>query len=395
MKTILMPVLALLLLPACLGPAEVVNVSCGPGSGGSIGTSTGSTGATCGAPGAACAFNGQCCPGLTCQAGSCVAFSDVATSTTGSCLGGCTTSAGVGSTMGSTGTTSSGACACATSADCPSSYDCVNAQCERVFTTSGSNGGTGGVDVACSLRGGTQGTTGSGACGCVADADCNDAYHQGFICAGNICRIGPNAGAVSSTGGACAQQGNSGSSTTGGSTPLVLSFDGAPVRFTQAKGSFELSGQGASVATDWVSSATPWLALDRNGNGTIDDGRELFGSMTDLGGRTAHDGFEALAALDANHDGRIDARDPAFGKLVLWSDANQDRVSQPGELMTLAQAGVVAIELSIAVTPRCDARGNCAREHAAFLFEGHGGRVQRGQVVDVWLRNRPATLATK
>jgi len=105
-------------------------------------------------------------------------------------------------------------------------------------------------------------------------------------------------------------------------TPLVFSFDGARVAFSnQASAAFDLAGVDQPVAVDWPSAATPWLAMDRNGNGRIDDGAELFGSMTRLpnGGR-ARDGFEALAALDTNHDGRIDARDLAWSGLVLWAD---------------------------------------------------------------------------
>ena len=117
--------------------------------------------------------------------------------------------------------------------------------------------------------------------------------------------------------------------------------------------------------------------------------------MTMLGDHTARNGFEALAALDGNHDGRIDARDPAFAHLVLWRDANQDRHSQPGELEPLARAGVIAIELSYATSPACDARGNCARERATFLFKDAKGQARRGEVVDVWLHNRPTALSIR
>ncbi len=119
----------------------------------------------------------------------------------------------------------------------------------------------------------------------------------------------------------------------GSGTPLVLSFDGGPVRFTHASGSFDLMGEQASFDSDWVSRATPWLALDRNGNGAIDDGRELFGSMTVLAsGTRAINGFIALAELDDDGDGRITPADAAFSRLLLWSDADQDRRSRSSEL---------------------------------------------------------------
>ncbi len=77
-------------------------------------------------------------------------------------------------------------------------------------------------------------------------------------------------------------------------TPLVLSFDNRHVDFTQTPGEFDLFGQGMSIGTDWVSAETPWLVLDRDHDGSIADGSELFGSMTVLpSGERAHDGFAA------------------------------------------------------------------------------------------------------
>lgn len=165
-------------------------------------------------------------------------------------------------------------------------------------------------------------------------------------------------------------------------TPLVLSFDGAPVTFTQPTGSFDLVGVAASHETDWVSAATPWLVLDRNGNGAIDDGSELFGSMTVLAsGARAHDGFAALAELDGDGDGAITPADPAWGALRLWSDADQDRASTPRELRSLDAAGVVSIDLGYRVEPRCQATA-CEMERARFTWR-RGNERREGAVVDV------------
>ena len=125
-------------------------------------------------------------------------------------------------------------------------------------------------------------------------------------------------------------------------TPLVLSFDDAPVTFTSAAGgAFDLAHDGMCHGSDWVSAVTPWLALDRDANGSIDDGSELFGSATPLvGGGFAKNGFEALRELDANHDGVFDSRDPAFAKVVVWADRNANRRSSPNELTSLADAGI-------------------------------------------------------
>jgi hypothetical protein len=171
-------------------------------------------------------------------------------------------------------------------------------------------------------------------------------------------------------------------------TPLVLAFAGEAVQFnTAVAAAFDLGGT-MSVVTDWPTSTTPWLALDRNGNGRVDDGGELFGSATLLrSGELADNGFTALRELDSNLDGRIDARDAQWGRLLVWSDVDSDRVSAADELKTVGARDLVAIELDYAVDRRCDGRGNCEVERAQFLYRV-GAREIAGAVVDVHLRAR-------
>ncbi len=170
-------------------------------------------------------------------------------------------------------------------------------------------------------------------------------------------------------------------------TPLVFSFDGRPVRYsTGGAAAFDISGGESCLATDWPEADTPWLALDRDGNGMIDAGNELFGSGTVMAsGSKAQHGFMALRELDHNGDGEITAADPAFAELVLWSDFNGDRRSSMLELEPLASRGVEAIELSYTADPRCDARGNCEVERSSFRFAGAAGDARVGEVVDVYL----------
>jgi hypothetical protein len=169
-------------------------------------------------------------------------------------------------------------------------------------------------------------------------------------------------------------------------TPLVLSFDGAPVRFGAGSGAFNFA-LGMSVRTDWPTAATPWLALDRNRNGAIDDGGELFGSTTPVRrGGLAHDGFDALRDLDSDGDGRITPADERWSDLLLWTDHDGDGVSSPDELVPLSLAGVVAIHLDFVREPRCDARGNCEVERAGFVYRTADERERVGAVVDVHLR---------
>jgi hypothetical protein len=169
-------------------------------------------------------------------------------------------------------------------------------------------------------------------------------------------------------------------------TPLVLSFDGAPVEYgTDAAHGFTVNGA-TSLVTDWPTAKTPWLALDRDGSGSIEDGRELFGSMSPLaGGGAAANGFVALRELDESGDGQITADDPAFTRLLVWSDRDGDRRSAPGELASAASWELVSIELGYANLPRCDARGNCEVERASFRYRDAAGATRTGAVIDVHL----------
>lgn len=172
------------------------------------------------------------------------------------------------------------------------------------------------------------------------------------------------------------------------STPLVFVFDDAPVVFGAASGHFDLSGV-ASVATDWVAASTPWLVLDRDGDGAIGSGAELFGSATTLAsGELASDGFRALAELDSNGDGRITPADARWSSLATWSDADQDRASASSELSPLDARGIVSIDLGYGVDRRCDARGNCEVERSTFQYLGADGQLRQGAIVDVHLRHR-------
>lgn len=174
-----------------------------------------------------------------------------------------------------------------------------------------------------------------------------------------------------------------------GPTPLVLSFSGEAPAFAPAGfDSFDLTGDGVSMVSDWPIAATPWLVLDRNGDGRIGDGTELFGSAVRLGdGSRAENGFEALAELDANADGRVDAADPRFAELGIWADADADRVTDDGELRRASTGAVrlVSVELAYASLAVCDARGNCGLERARFTWADATGSLRTGEVVDVHL----------
>jgi hypothetical protein len=172
-------------------------------------------------------------------------------------------------------------------------------------------------------------------------------------------------------------------------TPLVLNFGDEPVAFSAYTGddsveAFSVGGMECTTS-DWPSATTPWLALDRDGNGRIEGGDELFGSGTRLAsGRHAEQGFEALGELDENHDGRVDASDARFSELLVWADHNQDRRSQAAELSKLADADVQSLSVDYRSEVQCDERGNCGRERAAFEFAA-GATTRAGEIVDVYL----------
>jgi hypothetical protein len=171
-------------------------------------------------------------------------------------------------------------------------------------------------------------------------------------------------------------------------TPLMLNFDDKPITFTAYEdvgeaAEFAVSST-ACVTSDWPAAATPWLVLDRDGSGTIDGGTELFGSGTTLvNGRKARNGFDALAELDDNRDGRVDASDAKFAQLMLWADINGDRQSQALELTPLAERDIESLSVEHRVELECDERGNCGRERAAFEMAGERG--SSGEIVDVYV----------
>lgn len=111
---------------------------------------------------------------------------------------------------------------------------------------------------------------------------------------------------------------------------------------------FDLGPLGGRQTIAWTArgSDLAFLALDRNGNGVIDDGSELFGTATPTAmGNPARNGFVALAEFDANLDAQIDEADPIWPSLLLWLDVDHDAVSQSDELFAVAASSVTTIEI--------------------------------------------------
>ncbi|NNY48045.1 MULTISPECIES: calcium-binding protein [unclassified Roseobacter] len=127
-------------------------------------------------------------------------------------------------------------------------------------------------------------------------------------------------------------------------TPLVIDMDGDGVELVSLADStafFDLNIDGYAELTGWVNPDDALLALDVDGDGIIDDNSELFGNQTGFA-----NGFLALAAHDANADGVIDANDAVYADLIVWQDLDGDGFSDAGEMMGLADAGIVSISLN-------------------------------------------------
>jgi hypothetical protein len=145
------------------------------------------------------------------------------------------------------------------------------------------------------------------------------------------------------------------------SSPLVLDLNGDGTQSVNviAGAYFDHNADGFAEATGWASPEDGLLVWDRDANGTIDSGRELFGNQTLLQSeQLAANGFAALAEWDGNSDGKIDASDSIWGSLRIWQDADGDGFSAADELLTMAQAGVLSIDLGYSAGSGPDANGN-------------------------------------
>jgi Ca2+-binding RTX toxin-like protein len=129
------------------------------------------------------------------------------------------------------------------------------------------------------------------------------------------------------------------------SPPIVFDLDGDGLELVPFSGStvkFDMDGDAIRDRTGWVGADDGMLALDRNGNGTIDDISEI-----SFAGEGALSDLEGLAAFDSNGNGFLDSGDERFGEFRVWRDSNQDGISDAGELVSLSDAGIVSVNLTL------------------------------------------------
>lgn len=156
-------------------------------------------------------------------------------------------------------------------------------------------------------------------------------------------------------------------------SPIIIDTEGEGFHLTSAENgvTFDIRGDGHPMRISWTAPGynNAFLALDRDGSGTITSGKELFGNFTAQPQSANPNGFLALAEFDkpengGNSDGVIDEQDAVFSKLVLWIDDDHDGISQPSELHKLSEFGIHSLSFSYFESQKADEFGNQFRYKA-------------------------------
>ena len=191
----------------------------------------------------------------------------------------------------------------------------------------------------------------------------------------------------------------------GNGSPIIVDTTGHGFHLTSMENGvmFDIAGQGHPVKIAWTTanSGNAFLALDRNHNGRIDNGKELFGNFTVQPPSADPNGYLALAEFDkpengGNGDGIIDWRDAVYSKLLLWIDENHDGISQPNELHSLPDLGVYSISLKYRHEPFVDDYGNQFRYRGVLNPDAADGESMDGRFTyDVFFRLDAPVAPTK
>ncbi|KNZ31087.1 MAG: hypothetical protein AD742_19190 [Methylibium sp. NZG] len=171
-------------------------------------------------------------------------------------------------------------------------------------------------------------------------------------------------------------------------SPIVLDLDGNGVSTRSAADGvqFDLNATGQTFQVGWASTTDGLLVMDRNRDGSINDGRELFGVATQTadGTRAGH-GYAAMSLEDSNRDGKLSAADASFKDLQLWIDANHDGKTDKGELRSLGEFGIVELDLNAQVGTEVD-NGNLLGLTSSYTTADGAQHA----MADVWFAKEPA-----
>jgi Putative metal-binding motif len=166
-------------------------------------------------------------------------------------------------------------------------------------------------------------------------------------------------------------------------SPIVIDVLGDGFNLTDLEHGvvFDITGIGRPMRLGWIQGDDALLVLDRNGNGTVDSGQELFGNFTKQTPSTQPNGFAALTEYDkpakgGNSDGAITSADSVFSLLRLWQDTNHNGISETSELKTLTALGVKRIELDYKLSKKSDEHGNQFR-YRAKVADDKGAQLGR------------------
>jgi hypothetical protein len=180
-------------------------------------------------------------------------------------------------------------------------------------------------------------------------------------------------------------------------SPILIDIKGKEPEMSDRKDpvTFDILRTGTPVSITWTkrNSDTGFLVLDRNRNGTIDDGGELFGNHTDSAygePPVPHShGFSALAEYDnadlgGNMNGRIDEADAVWSRLRIWIDRNHDGLTTPDELYTLSSAGITGIDRDSDLDhQKWDKNGNLLQYRGTAYRQRRNGREEAFPIYDV------------
>ena len=148
-------------------------------------------------------------------------------------------------------------------------------------------------------------------------------------------------------------------------SPIILDLDGDGIetRSSHSGVFFDHDGNLFAESTGWVGTDDGLLVFDKNTNGVIENGNELFGNNTQLSdGSLAENGYIALQELDDNQDGLINNMDAAWQQLNVWQDKNGNAQADAGELLSLEEAGIISIGTQYNHSTYIDAQGNAHKQ---------------------------------